>query len=38
VKKLIDILKKRQLISEEDVNDILAMEPFPELSLRVKTA
>lgn len=33
VKKLVDILKKRELISEEEVNEIMSMEPFPQLAL-----
>jgi hypothetical protein len=33
VKKLVEILKKRKLISEEEVKEIMAMEPFPQLFL-----
>lgn len=28
---LVDILKRRELISEEDVKQIAALEPFPQL-------
>ena len=32
VKKLVDILQKRRVISAEEVKEILSMEPFPQLS------
>jgi len=35
MRKLVDILKQRELISKKDVNTILAMEPFPELDLHL---
>ena len=33
VRKLLDILEKRKVISTKETKEILAMEPFPELSL-----
>ena len=36
VRKLIDILKKRNVISKSDEKEILAMEPFPELGLHLR--
>jgi len=33
VKKLVEILKKHKLISDDEVKEILAMEPFPQLSI-----
>jgi hypothetical protein len=33
VKKLVEILKKRKLISDEEVKEIMAMEPFPQTVL-----
>jgi len=33
VKKLVEILKKRKLISDKEVKEIMAMEPFPQLAL-----
>ena len=33
VKKLVEILKKRKLISNKEVKEIMAMEPFPQLVL-----
>ncbi len=33
VKKLVEILKKRQLLSDEEAKETLSMEPFPQLSL-----
>ena len=33
VKRLVEILKKRKLISDKEVKEIMAMEPFPQLAL-----
>lgn len=33
VKKLVKILQKRKLISDKDAQEIMSMEPFPQLSL-----
>jgi predicted nucleic acid-binding Zn-ribbon protein len=33
VRKLVDVLKKRKVITAGDAKEILAMEPFPELNL-----
>lgn len=33
VKKLIDILKKRDLLNDTEFNEIMSMEPFPQLAL-----
>jgi len=33
MKKLIDILKKRDLLNETEFNEIMSMEPFPQLAL-----
>ena len=33
VRKLLDILQKRKVISSKETKEILAMEPFPELNL-----
>ncbi|RLC38125.1 hypothetical protein DRH27_03025 [Candidatus Falkowbacteria bacterium] len=33
VRKLLDVLQKRKVISLKETKEILAMEPFPELSL-----
>jgi hypothetical protein len=35
LKTLIDILKEKRVISSDDEKRILAMEPFPELSVRL---
>ncbi|MCK5319975.1 hypothetical protein KAJ61_01140 [Candidatus Parcubacteria bacterium] len=33
MKKLIDILKKRDLLNDTEFNEIMSMEPFPQLAL-----
>ena len=33
VKKLVEILKKKNLINEADEKEIMSMEPFPQVSL-----
>ena len=33
VKKLVDILKKRNLLNDTEFNEIMSMEPFPQLAL-----
>ena len=33
MKKLIDILKKRDLLNDAEFNEIMSMEPFPQLAL-----
>ena len=33
MKKLIDILKKRNLLNDTEFNEIMSMEPFPQLAL-----
>lgn len=33
VKKLVDVLQKKNVLSEEEGKEILSMEPFPQLSL-----
>ena len=33
VKKLVDILKSRKLLTDKDVKQIMSMEPFPQLML-----
>ena len=33
MKKLIDILKKRNLLNDNEFNEIMSMEPFPQLAL-----
>ena len=33
MKKLIDILKKRDLSNDNEFNEIMSMEPFPQLAL-----
>ncbi|MFH1522230.1 MAG: hypothetical protein ABIE43_00235 [Patescibacteria group bacterium] len=33
VKRLIEILQKRKVITGKDVKDLMSMEPFPQLSL-----
>ncbi|MCK5510401.1 hypothetical protein KAI65_02560, partial [Candidatus Parcubacteria bacterium] len=33
MKKLVDILKKRDLLNDTEFNEIMSMEPFPQLAL-----
>ena len=33
MKKLVDILKKRDLLNDNEFNEIMSMEPFPQLAL-----
>ena len=33
VKRLVEILKNRKLITDKEVKEIMAMEPFPQLAL-----
>ena len=33
MKKLVDILKKRDLLNDIEFNEIMSMEPFPQLAL-----
>ena len=33
MKKLVDILKKRDLLNDVEFNEIMSMEPFPQLAL-----
>lgn len=37
VRKLVDILKKRKVLSTKEADEILSMEPFPDLGLHLNS-